>query len=242
MWLRNWRSRSALQPVLFKPMPIRINLLAEAQAIEELRRRDPVKRAIFGAIVLVALMVGWSISLQLKAMIARGELSRVASQLTSRTNEFQQVLLNQRKLVEANRRLLLLQEMATNRMLHGTLLNALQQTTLDEVQLTRLKTEELYVYNDEIKPKTNANEHVIPGKPASVTEKVVVTLEAKDISNNPGDQVNKFKQAVGRSPYFQGMLGKGNEVRLANLSPPQTLEGKPFVLFTLECRFPEVTR
>src|SRR5690348_883153 len=170
-------------------MSIRINLLAEAQALEELRRRDPVKRAIWAGVALVAIMLSWSISLQLKAMIARSELSRVAAQLATRTNDFQQVLLNQRKLAEANHKLILLQEMATNRTLHGTLLNALQQTTLEDVQLTRLKTDETYVYNEEIKAKTNANLHITPGRPASVTEKVVVTLEAKDSGLNPGDQV-----------------------------------------------------
>ncbi len=223
-------------------MPIRINLLAEAQALEDLRRRDPVKRAIWAGVALVILMLAWSCSLQLKAMMAKSELNHVASQLSARTNEFRQVLVNQRKLAEMYRRMGLLQEMATNRMLHGSLLNALQQTSLDDVQLMRLKTEEAYVYNDEIKSKTNSNDRVIPGKPASVTEKIVITLEAKDSAPNPGDQVNKFKQALGQAPYFQDVLGKTNEVRLANLSPPQTLDGKPFVLFTLECRFPDKTR
>ena len=223
-------------------MPIRINLLAEAQANEELRRRDPVKRAIWVGVGLVILVLAWSSSLQLKAMIARGELNRVATQLATRTNEFQQVLVNQRKLVEANHKLILLQEMTTNRMLHGTLLNAMKQTTLDEVQLTRLRTDQAYVYNEEIKPKTNTNDRVIAGKPASVTEKVVLTLEARDSGPNPGDQVNRFKQAINQSPYFQSMLGKGNEVRLANLSPPQSADGRPFVFFTIECRFPEKTR
>ena len=36
-------------------MPIRINLLAEAIADEDLRRRDPVKRAIYGGAFVVAL-------------------------------------------------------------------------------------------------------------------------------------------------------------------------------------------
>lgn len=223
-------------------MPIPINLLAEAQALEDLRRRDPIKRSIWGAAGLVVLMLAWSSSLQLKSMIARGELNRVAAQVSQRTNEFQQVMMNQRKLIDGNRKLSLLQEMATNRMLHGTLLNALQQTTLDDVQLMRLKTDETYVYNEEVKTKTNANDHVIPGRPASVTEKIAVTLEAKDSSANPGDQVNKFKQAISHNPYFQDVIGKSNEVRLTNLSPPQTLEGRPFVLFTLECRFPDKTR
>jgi hypothetical protein len=224
-------------------MPIRINLLAEAQAIEELRRRDPVKRVIWVGASVVTLMLAWSASIQLKLMMAHRELHRAAAQLTTRTNEFQQVLGNQRKLAEANHKLILLQEMATNRVLYGTLLNALQQTTLDDVQMMRLRTDQSYFYNEEIKARTNSNGRLIPGVPASVTERVVVTFEAKDSGPNPGDQVNRFKQTVGQYPYFQEKLAKSSEVRLANLSPPQTgPDGKPFVLFTLECRFPDKTR
>ena len=223
-------------------MPIRINLLAEAHAVEDLRRRDPVKRATWVGAGLVIVVLAFSSSLQLKAVMANHELNAVARQLGTRTNDFQQVMLNQRKLADVNRKLTMLQQMATNRMLHGTLLNALQRTALDDVQLTRLRTEVSYIYNEEIKAKTNANDHIIPGKPASVTEKVVVVMEAKDSGANPGDQVNRFKQAVNQSPYFKDALGK-NEVRLANLSPPQTgPDGKPFVLFSLECRYPEKTR
>jgi hypothetical protein len=224
-------------------MPIRINLLAEAQAIEDLRRRDPVKRAIWVGAGLAIVVLAFSISLQLKAAFANHELRRVASQLSTRTNEFQQVMANQRKLADVNRRLSMLQQMATNRMLHGTLLNALQRTAMDDVQLTRLRTDESYIYNEEVKTKTNSNDRVIPGRPASVTERIVVTLEAKDSGANPGDQVNRFKQTVNQSPYFQEVLGKSTGVRLANLSPPQTgPDGKPFVLFTLECRYPDKTR
>ena len=224
-------------------MPIRINLLAEAHAIEDLRRRDPVKRATWIGVGLVIVVLAFSGSLQLKAIMANHELHRAANQLATRTNEFQQVLVNQRKLADVNRKLGMLQQMATNRMLHGTLLNALQRTALDDVQLTRLKTDESYIYNEEIKAKTNSNDRVIPGKPASVTEKVVVTLEARDSGANPGDQVNRFKQAVNQSAYFQEVFGKSSEVRLANLSAPQAgPDGKPFVLFSLECRYPDKTR
>jgi len=177
-------------------MPIRINLLAEAQALEELRRKDPVKRAIWVGVGLVIVVLAWSSSLLLKAMLAKGELNRVTAQLATRTNEYQQILVNQGRLVQVNRKLTALQELATNRLLHGSLLNALQQTTLDDVQLVRLRTDESYIYNEEIKPKTNSNDHLIPGKPASVTEKVLVTLDARDSSVNPGDQVSKFKDKV----------------------------------------------
>jgi hypothetical protein len=127
-------------------------------------------------------------------------------------------------------------------MLHGTLLNALQKTTLDDVYLTRIKVDTAYVLNEETKPKTNSADRVVPGRPASVTEKVVVTLDGKDASVNPGDQVNRFKQALNENPYFQAMMGKTNEVRLTTLSAPQQEEGKPAVRFTLDCRFAEKTR
>jgi len=222
-------------------MPIRINLLAEAQALEELRRRDPVKRSVWIGIFLVLVVLAWSSSLQLKAMIAKGELSRVSSEISTHSNDFQQVLANQQKLADVNHRLAALQQLATNRLLKGTLLNALQRATVEDVQLMRLRTDETYTFNEEVKPKTNSNDRVIPGKPATVTERIVVTLEAKDSSANPGDQVNKLQQTVSDSPYFQTVLGKTNQVRLFGLSPPQMAE-KPFVLFSLECRFPEVTR
>jgi hypothetical protein len=52
-------------------MPIRINLLAEAKAAEELRRHDPVKRVIFVGALAVALTLVWSSSLQLETMLAK---------------------------------------------------------------------------------------------------------------------------------------------------------------------------
>jgi hypothetical protein len=219
-------------------MPIRINLLAEAQALEDLRRRDPVKRAIFVGIILVVLMLAWSSSLQLKAIIAKGELNRIESSVASRSNEYAEVLGNQKKLADINRRLESLSKLAASRLLYGTLFNALQQSTIDDVQLMRFRADQSYVLNEDPKAKAGT----AGAKPASVTERIVLTLDAKDSGANPGDQVNKFKQAVADCSYFQSILGKTNEVRLTSLSPPQGMGGKPFVLFTLECKYPERTR
>jgi hypothetical protein len=224
-------------------MPIRINLLAEAQSLEELRRKDPVKRAIWVGVTLVAAVMAWSSSLGLKAMMAKRELGQIEGQLLSRSNEFHAVMESQQKLGEFTSRLTALRELATNRFLHGSLLNALQQATIDDVQLVRLKTDQMYLFTDEIRAKTNSNDQYVPGKPAKVSERIVVTLDAKDGGATPGDSVNKFKQSIADLPYFQNGLGKTNEVRLTSLSPPQTtLDTKPYVLFTLECRYPERIR
>lgn len=223
-------------------MPIRINLLAEARALEELRRRDPVKRVALVGILLFLLLIAYSSWMQLQVMIVRGELSKVDGQIATRSKEFQQVLDDQRNLFDVTRRLGMLHEMATNRLLYGTLLNAFQQNIIDDVQLTKLRTEQTYVFTEGTRSKTNSDNKVILGRPATVTEKVVLSLEAKDSGPNPGDQVNKYKQVMADAAYFRGMLGKTNEFRLTSLSPPQALDGKPFVQFGLECRFPEKTR
>jgi hypothetical protein len=140
-----------------------------------------------------------------------------------------------------------LQKFTANRFLQAPLLNALQQAYAEDVQLAHFKIEQAYAFTEEVKPRTN-DTRVIPGKPATVTERVVVTLEANDAAPNPGDQVNKFKETVSNLSYFREVLGSTNVVNLKNLSQPQfssvpgPSQGKPSVLFTLESRFPEKTR
>ena len=58
-------------------MPIHINLLAEAQAAEELRRRDPVKRALFIGVSLVVVSLVWSGIVEINAFLAQERLAGV---------------------------------------------------------------------------------------------------------------------------------------------------------------------
>ncbi len=223
-------------------MAIRINLLAEARALEELRRRDPVKRAVLFGVLVVLAVGAFSTWLQVQVMVVRRELNRTQGQIASRDTDYQAVVANQRRLADVTHRLGSLQELATNRLLYGTLFNALQHTALNDVQLTRFRADQSYFLTQGTKGKTNAEHQVTAGRPSTVAEKILLTLEARDCGNNPGDEVNKYKQAISESQYFKTNMGKTNEVRLANLSPPQALDGKPFVQFSLECRFPERVR
>ncbi len=217
-------------------MPIRINLLAEAQALEDMRRRNPVKRAIWVAALIAAVLLGYSSWLQLKATVARRDLSRVENQIASRSNEFRLVLDSRKKLDEVTDKLSRLRELASSRLLNGTLLNALQQTTVGDVQLTRINTQHSYAFVEGTKSRTN-EDRVIAGKPSIVTEKVILTLEAKDAAAEPGSQVNKFKAAIAEFPYFQALLSKTNEIRMTKYEPQQVP-----VTFALEIRFPDKTR
>jgi hypothetical protein len=226
-------------------MPIRLNLLAEAHAAEDARRRDPTKRAILFGGCAVAAMLLWALSLYAKGLVDKSDLGRMETDLQSRTNEYQRVLANQRQLAETRQRYFALQQLATNRYLNGNILQALQQANVEAVQIVRLKTEQTYLLTPETKARTNAAGKVIaPAKPAKVTERILLTLDGKDTSATPGDQVTKFKDAIANAPGIRVLLGKTNEVTLRNLSPPQLdpVAGRPCVLFTLECRFPEINR
>lgn len=225
-------------------MPIRLNLLAEAQAAEEARRRDPVKRAMWiAALMIVAIMV-WSSSLQLKAMLVRSDVNRLEAQIGSHTNEYRLVRDNQNKTQEIHEKIKALQQLSEVRLLNGTLLNALQQTTANDVQLLRVRLDQVYVAFEGTKARTNEDNVLIRGKPATSTEKILLTLEGADSSANAGDGVNRYKDGLAANAYFKQALVKTNGIGLKSLAPPalSPLTGKRSVIFTLECRYPEQTR
>ena len=225
-------------------MPIRLNLLAEAHAAEEERRRDPVKRAVWLAALVIALILAWSSYLQLRTALASSDVSRMEAQLGARTNEFQQVLDHQKKTAEMNEKLRVLRLLTANRFLNGTLLNALQQTTAQDVQLVRLKVDQLYTRVEATKAHTNEDNVVTKARPASATERIAVNFDGIDSSASPGDQVSRFKIVLATNAYFKDMLAGTNPISLKSLSPLQVspVTGKPCVMFTLECRYPEKTR
>jgi hypothetical protein len=213
-------------------MPIRINLLAEALADEDLRRRDPVKRAIFVGAFLVALSLVWFSSTWLEHMIEKSGLNQIQEEIADKTNEFNQVQVNLKKIADAQKRLDSLAILSSSRFLQGSLLNALQQIYVPNVQVTRMRVDQTYTLNG-----------AGAGRADSATEHITLLLDAKDFSPNPGDQVNRYKGTLAANDFIKTYLGPTNTVKLSNLSPPQSSFGsKPFVLLTLECRFSDKTR
>ena len=223
-------------------MPIRINLLAEALAEEDLRRRDPVKRSIFIGGFLVALSLVWFSSTWLETIIEKNGLNQIEQEIQSKTNDFNQVQVNLKKITDAQKRLDALQLLSNTRFLQGNLLNALQQIYVPNVQLTRFRLDQTYSTKEGSPPQTNAY-GVLPGRPGVATERLNLVLDAKDFSPNPGDQVNRFKSSLASQSFFKSYLDPTNGVKLSNLSPPQSTFGsKPFVLLTLACRFSDKIR
>src|SRR6266496_82557 len=233
-------------------MPIRINLLAEQQEADELRRRDPVKRATWVGGFLVGVLAVWGGYLQVRLMAATREVNRYESEWRKLESAYKNVSANMEATTEAERKWTALQTLAKNRFLWANPLNALQfvMVTVDEVQITALKTSQSYAITEAVKPSTNAATGLVSrGKPATSREKVMFTLEgkdtskeAKDTAKRSADGVFKLQEAINNYPYF-----KTNQVKAALItrSPDQIDPSNParrFSTFTLGCEFPENTR
>ena len=204
-------------------MPIRINLLSEALAEEDLRRRDPVKRSIYIGAFLVAVSLVWFSSTWLEYKLTQSNYSKVEIEIQTHTNEFFQVKGGLNRIADSQNRLNALSMLSTNRFLQGNLLNALQQVYVPNIQLLRIKVDQSY-----------------PGKS---TEQITLSLDGKDSSPNL-DQMNRYKEELAKLDYFKSNLDPTNAVKLSRLSSPQPsiYGGRPFVLFTLDCRFADKTR
>ena len=76
-------------------MPIRINLLAEAQAAEEMRRKDPVKRGLWVAGFLVLVFALWIVKIQFDIKFKRDAYSARNNEWNQQLGKFQGVTNNE---------------------------------------------------------------------------------------------------------------------------------------------------
>ena len=199
-----------------------------------MRRRDPVKRVILVGIAIVLLILVYSSSLFVQTMANKVEVNRLAGDMNSRTNQNEVILANKRNLDESKMKLMALNRLATNRFLMGSMLNSFQKSTVDNVQLVRLSVNQTYTLTEEAKTTNGVG---VP-KPGTATEKIVVTLNAKDNSADAGAGVKKYQDNI------SGASNLPREFRLTSRGVPTTdPDGKSsYVLFTLEGRYTEKTR
>jgi hypothetical protein len=222
-------------------MPIRINLLAEAQALEEMRRKDPVKRAIWIGGFVVFCVLLWSVTLQFKIVVVRSEIGSTDVKWKSIEKQVTEVNDHRNRARDLEIKLSALNQFTTNRVLWARTLDALQHTPVDGVQLVRFRSEQFFQVNEGARPGTPAAA-AATAKPTTVTEKVVLTLEGKDYSLTPGEQVPRYKQSLVSVPTLATLLQKSNTVQLTSQSAPQSELGRTYVAFGLQLFFEQKER
>lgn len=221
-------------------MPIRINLLAEAQFLAEMRRRDPVKRAAYLGGLLVLLMFswwGWLLYAKGNANQALASQNASFGKLEKRAKEVAEF---QKRTAEIERNVHSLNRMTTNRVLWSSCMEALQQCTLPQVQVTRVKVEQNYTSQAAVVSRERGK-----SKPASATENIVLVITARDYGRQEDRVYQTFKEKLEAHPWFKQHLVKENATRFKGFSNPTLDKEDPsrsFVTFTMECIFPEQFR
>lgn len=226
----------------FHPGRIWINLLADQIELMEQRRRDPVRRSYWVAGFLVLLVLLWAGYLRFRLGRADAEMNASLGAWQSLERVSNEILSDAKKTSDIERTVSNLGKLATNRFRWALPLNALEHTMVDGIQVIHLRVEQNIVSIPAVKVSTNALGTVIPAKPAMATEKVTLTIQAKDSADPPA--VEKYIQTLAASPYFKQTLAKVNPIRLKERLPPQVDPLEPtntFVLFTLECTYAERT-
>jgi hypothetical protein len=135
-------------------MPIRLNLLAEQQEAEEARRRDPVKRSLWIAGLLIGVVIFWSIMLFINNIAAR---SRLRSQETTFANlqpSFAEATNTLGRLSDIEYKIHALQSYASNRFLWGNALSAAQYSVVDDAQISRISSQQDFKKGEEARTNT----------------------------------------------------------------------------------------
>jgi hypothetical protein len=226
-------------------MPIRINLLADDFNREEVKRKDPVKRAIWIGGFAVFLVLLWALTLFLELFATKMEMSNQRDKWNAMEQKVKRVEDNQRRVVELNKRLSALSQFATNRFLWANVLNALQQTYVENIHLVRLKSEQQYALIEPPKPPPGPLPTApTASKPVTAAERIIISLDGCDRNPPSAEQIPRFKETILAQPSLAGSLQKTNSVLLTSVSAPQPdLSGKTFfVLFGLQLNFQEKER
>ncbi len=224
-------------------MPITINLLAEERAAEETRRRDPVKRAGYAAGAVVGLVVVAIIIMQVRVSRVKGELAKKEAEWSALEKPSKAVEDSDKGIKAQKAKMDSLSQLAANRFLWATPFDALQRCVVDHIQVLRISAEQAYIVKAAVVPP-KGNKDVKP-QPASSTEKLSITIQAKD-TGNPNDQnYAKFIEAMAGAPHFKDSLAKRGGITLLDRGEPQpdlNDPGKSFSLFTIKCVYPDTLR
>jgi hypothetical protein len=223
-------------------MPIRINLLAEAQAAEDLRRKDPVKRGVWIAGFLVSLVLLWLLKLQCDIWFDQKDLAQINGRWSEIKANYAAVTNNEIKTAEIDRKLAALNQLTTNRFLWAPVLNALQKCVVNNVQVTGFKGEQLYVAEAPHDIGSGATKKTIPG---GMVEKTSLYIDARDSDANQ-QNYTRFKESLCNSEFFATALGRRDGfVFDGTLSAPTadpSDPGRAFITFRLVSHFPDVRR
>lgn len=223
-------------------MPIRINLLAEAQALDEMRRKDPVKRTVWVAGFIVCVVLIWIGKLWMDVTFAQGERDKLENELKSKTAKYNAVNEELAKTKAVDDKLAQLDSLHTNRFLWAPVLNALQKTMVPDIQVVTIRGQQIFNREEAHDAGSGGHHNFVP---EAVVERDTLSIEARDYKSS-NQNYNKYKEALCSSDFFIARLQRKDgfviDGVLSALIPDPVNPNKQFVTFTLASHFPEIRR
>ena len=221
-------------------MPIRINLLAEEQYLAEMRRRDPVKRGAWLGGFMVFLMLLWWGWLLFSSHDAKSALAGHEASIKRIEEKSKDTGDQIKKAGDIEKNIHGLNRMATNRVLWSACMNALQECTLGQIQVTRIRAEQSYNVVPAVLSKERGK-----SKSASSTERTVLVITARDYGRPEDESSIKLRDKILANPWFKQQLAKENAITFKGFSNPMADKDdatRVYVSFTMECAFTEQVR
>lgn len=221
-------------------MPIVINLLAEEQAAEELRRRDPLKKAIWIATccaLLSLLLVGYY---QMKLSGARKHQAAKEAEWAELESKVRDAKLLREESIVLTAKYMALQQYAANRFLWGPTLDVIQNCMIPDIRVMSINSDQRFSYVEPVKAT-----EVTPAKPGECTEALSIIIKARDDGPSSEQKYNMFREKLASHAYYKEIFNGRDGVTLDELSPPIAEGGDPnktYVLFRLKCALPPITR
>jgi len=217
-----------------------IDLLAEAKAERERRRKDPVKRAAWVSGFCISVMLLWVLKLEVDLAFQRSEYHRVAKLYGG--IRIKHATLTNDMIADAavEHKLEALDRLTTNRFLWAPVLNALQTIMVQDVQLIRLTGDQRFLQEAARTVGTGSHTTVVP---AACVERISLYLQARDLSSNELSYL-EYKDDIGDCDYFVKNLKRRHGFVLEGvLKPPahgQLDPASQFTFFVLSSHFPDV--
>jgi hypothetical protein len=213
--------------------------MAEAQALEEARRRNPVKLGIWIAGFFVALAGLWIMEKAFEIHNANGVLTGLKEQWAADEKKYNGVTNAEAGIIAIQEKIAALDHLHTNRFLWSPVLNALQYTVVDQVQVTHILTLQTF----EREASRSINNKTIPG--TANFEKVKLSITGRDYSPL-AEGYKRYEDALNHFPFFVKKMGGREGFTIEGAPGPKVPEGpgssREYRVFTLTNQFPDYRR
>jgi hypothetical protein len=214
---------------------IRINLLAEELAAEEMRRRDPAKRGMYAAGALVGLVMVWAMLMQSKVMSSNSQLQQVQSEWDSLEKKDKLAKTNLLTAALVENKLDAIARLSTNRFLWTAPLNALQFCMVDGIEVLQVVGSQTYS-NKSISVDPVTSKALPKPKVTSVTETATMTIRCNDLAADSEANHIKFMNLLAfTNAYFRDNLRRPDPVTLEGTRI--RAEGTKPATFMIKCYF-----